>query len=556
MQQQDPQLSELRLFQEEKTSQPCEQVERNGHSHKQERRTGETVTLPVIEPRLPRAAAHSELQGGRSATVIETNKWLVFGILAIGVFMATLDGSIVNISLPTIAHYFHVPLNGAVEWVTIAYLVTTASMLLTAGRLADMVGQKPVWLLGLVIFTFGSAICGAAPSLLFLVIARGFQGIGGALMMAISPAMLTSAFPPSERGRALGLNAINVALGVSVGPTVGGLITTSLSWRWIFYVNVPVGIIGLLATWFLLKERHAQRQGRFDPLGALTLGLGLAGITLALSFGQELGWFSPFVMVSLLGGLAALIALYFIEQRVAYPVIDFSLLRRRVFLSANISLILCFMSLFAVSFLMPFYLEQLHGFPTEVAGLLLTPLPITLACVAPLSGSLADRIGSRWLAATGLAISCLGLILLGQLNAHSSIWDIIWRLVVTGMGQAIFQSPNSSALMGDAPREQQGSASGFLATGRTMGQSISVALSGAVFTSLGGADAGLQLVMLHAHGALSAARAGALEQTFSHAFQSAFLVCALIAAIGVGTSLVRGKEERRRHQAGLTELSH
>ncbi|HEY7418375.1 MAG TPA: MFS transporter, partial [Ktedonobacteraceae bacterium] len=219
-------------------------------------------------------------------------KWSVLIIVAIGVFMATLDSSIVNISLPTVAHAFGVPLNGMVEWVIIAYLVTTTAVLLTAGRLADMIGRKAVWIAGLILFTGSSALCGLAPSLIFLVSARALQGVGGALLMAISPAMLTMAFPASERGRALGINAINVALGVSVGPVLGGIITTSLSWRWIFYVNVPVGIIGLILTLRILKERLHRNPGRFDPLGAILLAIGLAGITAVLSFGQEMGWTS------------------------------------------------------------------------------------------------------------------------------------------------------------------------------------------------------------------------------------------------------------------------
>src|SRR6266699_1187894 len=176
------------------------------------------------------------------------NKWAVLAILAIGVFMATLDTSIVNISLPTIARYFGVPLNGAVEWVIIAYLVVIAGVLLTTGRVADMIGHKPIWTAGLAIFTIGSAFCGFAPSLLLLITARAIQGLGGAFIMAISPAMLTSAFPATERGKALGLNAVVVALGVSTGPTLGGIITAHLSWRWIFFVNVPIGIIGFIAT--------------------------------------------------------------------------------------------------------------------------------------------------------------------------------------------------------------------------------------------------------------------------------------------------------------------
>src|SRR6266702_1381748 len=468
------------------------------------------------------------------------NKWAVLAILAIGIFMATLDTSIVNISLPTIAHYFGVPLNGAIEWVIIAYLVVIAGVLLTTGRLADMIGRKPIWVAGLIIFTVGSATCGASVSLGMLIAARALQGLGGAFIMAVSPAMLTNAFPASERGRALGMNAVIVALGVSVGPTLGGLITEHFTWRWIFYVNIPFGILGVILTLRVLTERMHRNQGRFDPFGAVLLGIGLVALTLGLSFGQEWGWNSPLLLGTLVVSILAIVTLVIVERRVSNPIIDFSLLKRRVFLSANISLILSFLALFAVSFMLPFYLVELRNFTTEQAGLLLTPLPLTIALIAPISGSLADRFGTRWLAAGGLSVACIGLVLISQLDAHSSVWDIVWRLVVTGMGQAIFQSPNNSALMGAAPKGHQGSASGFLTTDRVVGQSLSVALAGAVFASLGGAAAGRALAT---NNNLSAAEIAALQQIFSHGFQITFIVCASIAAIGIFTSLVRGKEK-------------
>ena len=489
------------------------------------------------------AAAIGTASEGKKAP----NKWAVLAILAIGIFMATLDSSIVNISLPTIARYFGVPLSGAIEWVVIAYLVVIAGVLLTTGRLADIIGRKWIWVAGLIVFTTGSAICGASISLGMLIAARALQGLGGALIMAVSPAMLTSAFPPSERGRALGLNAVFVALGVSVGPTLGGIITENFTWRWIFYVNVPLGIIGIIATLRVLTEqapRRGQVRGRFDPPGAILLAIGLICLTLGLSFGQEWGWSSPGLISTLVIALLAFVALGFVEHRVKDPIIDFSLLHNRVFLSANVSLVLSFLALFAVSFMMPFYLEELRGFSTLQAGLLLTPLPLAIAVIAPFSGALADRFGTRWLAAIGLTIACIGLVLISQLNAQSSMWDIIWRLIVTGAGQAMFQSPNNSALMGAAPRSRQGVAAGFLATGRVVGQSISVALAGAIFTSLGGALAGSLLVAQQAHSRLSPEQVSALQQNFAHAFQVAFIVCACIAAIGVITSLVRGKEQR------------
>ena len=501
----------------------------------------EKNTIQCIEPiddrRLmgdvsPSPSVGSVLKEGEETA----GKWAVMAIIAIGVFMATLNSSIVNISLPTIARNFGVPLSGAVEWVVIAYLVTTTAILLTSGRLADMVGRKVIWGVGLVVFTASSAVCGLAPSLGILIASRAVQGLGGALLMAISPAMLTNAFPAQERGRALGFNAITVSLGISVGPILGGMITASLSWRWIFYVNVPIGIIGLIATLLVLKERIRRSPGRFDPLGAVLIATGMAGLTAGLSFGQEMGWTSPLILTLLIVGLVALIALPFVEQHVRHPILALELLHNRVFNSSILSLLLSFLALTAVGFMMPFYFEQLRGFSTMLSGMLLTPVPLMLALIAPFSGSLADRIGSRWLAASGLTIACLGLVLISQLNEHSSIFDIVWRLVFTSIGQGLFQAPNNSALLGAAPRHLQGSASGFLATGRTMGQSVSIAIAGAVFVGLGGATAG-NMIVTH----INPTQLSTYQQIFDRAFHATFLVCAFIAAIGIFASLMREK---------------
>jgi EmrB/QacA subfamily drug resistance transporter len=477
------------------------------------------------------SSSESQIAAGGSS------KWAVMGIVAVGVFMANLDASIVNISLPTIAHLFAVPLNGAVEWVVIAYLVATAALLLTAGRLADIFGRKFIWLAGLVLFTASSALCGFSPSLGFLIASRAIQGLGGALIMAVGPALLTTAFPPQERGLAFGFNTVFVALGISVGPTMGGLIMTIASWRWIFFVNVPLGMIGVGATLLILKETHQRSPGRFDPSGAALLAIGLACLTAALSFGQEIGWGSPIILTLLLVSMVALLLLPFVEKRVANPVLVIALLYNRVFSSALLSLVLSFLALSAVSFLMPFYLEQLRGFPTELVGLLLTPLPLTIAVVSPFSGMLADRVGVRWLASAGMTIACFGLVSISFLNASSPLWDIVWCLVLIGLGQALFQSPNNSALLGSAPPHLQGSASGFLATGRVLGQGISIALAGAIFTGIGSAVAGAMLAANQ-----GGSRTATLQQTFVYGFHSTFLVCAVIAAIGIFSSLTRGKE--------------
>lgn len=472
--------------------------------------------------------------GGETA-----GKWTVLGIVAIGVFMATLDASIVNISLPHIALAFDVHLSGTVEWVIIGYLIVIAGILLPLGRLADIMGRKLIWLLGLSIFTLSSALCGAAPSLLALVAFRLLQGVGGAMIMAVSPAMVTSAFPSKERGRALGLNAAVVAIGTSTGPTLGGTLTEAFSWRWIFYINVPIGVLGVIATLYLLKEpiRRRNEGQRFDPLGAVLLSSGLTCLMLGLSFGEEAGWQSG-IILGLLGAAIPLLILFFVhELRIDHPIVDLSLFCNRLFSAAIASSFLSFLALFAVMFLMPFYLEELLALPTHQAGLVLTAVPLTISLVAPLSGWLSDRLGSRLLSSLGMAVGSVGLWFLSRLTPSSSFLGIIWPLVVTGFGQALFQAPNNNAIMGSVAKHRLGIAAGFLATVRVLGQGFSVALAGAIFTSLGGAKAG---AILH-RGGSSAAAATQLQDTFIHAFHIALLTCMIIATIGVFTSLMRGQ---------------
>ncbi len=471
-------------------------------------------------------------------------KWIVVAIVAIGVFMVTLDSSIVNISLPAIAHYFRVPLNGTIEWVIIAYLIANAALLLTGGRLADMHGRKPIWIAGLAIFTLGSALCGLAPSLLMLVAARAFQGVGGSLMLAVSPAMLTSAFPRGEFGRALGWNAAVVGIGISAGPALGGIITDHFTWRWIFFLNVPIGAIGIVATFFFLTERVSRKRAQLDIPGAVLLAIGLGGLMLGLSFGQEWGWTSPLLVGVLAVSVLALVAMILVERRVASPIIDFSLFTNRIFVSANVSLVLSFVSLFAVSFLLPFYLVQLRGFSLTAAGLLQTPLSLTLVVLSPMTGRLADRFGSRWLTAGGLGIACAGLLLIATLNTTSSVPLMIAALIIIGAGESLFFPPNNSTLIGSAPRHRHGVASGMMATSRAIGQSTSVALSGALFTILGGAAAG-SILGSRAH-ELAPAKLQALQSTFLHAFQVTILVCCAIAILGIFTSLTRGHERGGR----------
>lgn len=486
--------------------------------------------------RMPAADDHGE-QAEQPPNGKQANKWTVLGIVGIGVFMATLDASIVNISLPKIASSFHVPLNGMVEWVIIGYLIVVAGILLTLGRLADIVGRKLLWTMGLILFTVASALCGAASSLLLLVIFRALQGVGGAMLMAISPAMTTRAFPSGERGRALGTIAAIVAVGTSAGPTLGGLITEMFTWRWIFYINVPIGIIGVLATLRYLPDKIRITRGaqRFDPAGAIVLCAGLTSLMLGMTFGQEAGWDSPVIIGLFSAFVVLLIVFVMVEKRVEQPIVDLSLFRNRLFAASLVSSFLSFLALFAVMFLMPFYLEELRGFTPDHAGLLLTAVPLAIGVVSPLSGWLSDIMGSRLLSSLGLAIGCAGLWFLSNLTTQTSVHSIIWPLAVAGLGQALFQTPNNNAIMGSVPMNRLGTASGFLATVRVLGQGFSVALAGAIFTSHGGADAGIALSRK------IAADPGPLQNTFIHAYHMALFTCMIIAAIGVFTSLMRGR---------------
>jgi EmrB/QacA subfamily drug resistance transporter len=468
----------------------------------------------------------------------------VVALVCLGIFMTTLDASIVNIGLPSIARAFHTSLDGAVEWIVICYLVVIGGLLLTFGRLSDMIGRSPIWITGLVIFTVGSAVCGAAPSLELLIAARALQGVGGALILSTSAALLSGAVPESQRGHALGWGAMSIALGASAGPTIGGLLIASLTWRWIFYVNVPIGLIAILVTLRLLPPTIGHSEEKFDPWGAMLLAIALATLNLGLSFGEEWGWTSTRVLGILLIGITSLVVGVFVETRSTHPIIDVRLFRNRNFVSAVTSLLFSMLALFAVGFLLPFYFEQLRGFAPERTGLLLTPFPLAMAVVAPAAGALSDRIGSRWLAPPALAITAAALLLLTQLDATSPSSAIAWRLALAGVGLGLFQSPNTSSLMSAAPESQQGMASGVFATTRITGQALSVAVAGAVFGSLGGAAAGAALLAQQT-GAVDAGRRAVEVTTFLHAFHAALGTCALFAALGALAALLRGGGDAR-----------
>ncbi|MDE3077156.1 MAG: MFS transporter, partial [Chloroflexota bacterium] len=414
-------------------------------------------------------------------------------VVAAAMFMGTFSGTVVTIVLPVIAADFHVPTNGTVEWVVVGYLLGLAALQLTGGRLADMLGRKPVWLAGLAIFTLGAALCGVAPSLPWLVAARIFQAVGSSCILALAAATLADAFPPSELGRAMAWNSVVIGVGIGFGPTLGGLIAQHLGWRWIFLINVPIGLAATAVSARVLPAQGARSPGKLDVWGTLLLALGLAALTLGLSFGNEWGWTSLRLMASVAVAAVALILVLPVERRAQQPAIDTKLFQHPIFTSAFLSYLFSFVSFFSVVLLMPFYLVQLRGFDIQTAGLLLTPFSALMMFFAPLASRLSRRLPPTVVSALGMACGAAGLGAMALFDSATPVFAILAAMFVIGAGEGLFYPPNNEAYFASAPLNRRGLASGLLATGRAIGQTTGVALSAAIFIGLGGSAAASRL---------------------------------------------------------------
>jgi EmrB/QacA subfamily drug resistance transporter len=468
---------------------------------------------------------------------MDRGKWVILSAVSVGTFMATLDGSIVNISLPYIQRAFGIDLP-AVEWVVVAYLLVVGSVLLPLGRLGEVLSFKSVYLAGFAVFTVASVLCGAAPSAELLVVFRIVQGIGAGMLQAMGPAIVARTFGPHERGKALGINGVSVSIGLSLGPALGGLLTEVGSWRAIFLINAPVGVFAILwAARVLPREVRGERQS-FDLTGAALSTIASLALLLALVEGGTWGWSSPRV-VGLLVAFAVVAAAFIVQElRVRNPMIDLRLFRIRAYSAGLASLVIAFTGLFTATFLMPFLLEEGSGYAPIVAGLLLTPIPIATSLVAPFSGALSDRIGPRVPASAGIAMLVVGLASLTLLSPGFAVPDLVWRLLLVGLGLGIFMSPNSSAILGSVPRPRLGTASATLAQMRINGQALGIALSGAIVAL----RLPVHVAALTGHvDAGSVARDGLVLS-----IHDAFAVAAIVCAAGIVTSVVRGSRPAGR----------
>ena len=456
-------------------------------------------------------------------------KWGILVAIGMGTFMTALDTSVANTVLPVIGKSFNEAISN-VEWVVTIYLLVLSGLLLSFGRLGDMRGHKTIYLSGFGVFIIGSLLSGIAPNIVSLIAFRGLQALGAAMLAANSPAILTKSFPAQQRGQALGLQATMTYLGLIAGPSLGGWLASLFSWRVVFYINIPVGLVFLwLGNHFIPGDTIHQQAEKFDYPGAITFMLGLGALLLGLNKGEEWGWTSIPILVLLFGAIFLLSVFVFVEKRSKQPMLDLSLFKQLPFSMTAASAIINYIGVYSSIFLMPFYLIQGRGFTPAQAGLILTAQPLVMAVVAPISGTLSDRIGTRLPAVFGMAVLSTGLFLLSRLGAQSEIKTMMMALAVIGLGTGAFISPNNSALMGSAPISRQGIAAGILATARNFGMVLGVGIAGAIFTTT------------LTRGSSGSIYTGGLAQNgeIFKALGVSFMTVSLITILGVFTSMIR-----------------
>lgn len=422
-----------------------------------------------------------------SAVVHDENsiasRWMILGAVMTGVIMGPIDASIVNVVLPSISRYFHTDYS-VVQWVPTIYLLAICSFLLIYGRLGDMLGYKKIFLTGLLSFAGASLLCGFSTGIWMLIVFRAIQGLTVAMQMAIGLAIVTAVFPPNERGKAIGIYATAIALGLMVGPVLGGLIAQYLSWRFVFYINAPIAVISLAWGYRVIPRGERKPTQQLDIPGAVLAFVFLFSILLYANRGKNWGWFSPWCF-TLLGIAVVFGGLFFhVERKSEQPMMDLSIFKNRRFSFACLGSLINFMALYAVIFLTPWYLSDALHHDVLVVGLVMIAFPLVTFFIGPLSGSLSDRIGFRGLAFAGMSIHAIGVLLLSRLDGSASGLDVGWRLAVCGLGAGMFQSPVNSAVMGSAPRRFRGIASSILAVTRNTGMAFGIAVAGTIVYNL------------------------------------------------------------------------
>ena len=410
----------------------------------------------------------------------ENRKWWTLGALCFALFMIMLDNTVVNVALPAIQRELGIS-RAELEWTVAAYALTFASLLLTGGKLGDLFGRRLIFVIGLIVFTTSSLFCGLSSSGAELITARAVQGVGAALMMPPKLSLFSATIAVRERGMAIGIWAGVSAMALAIGPLLGGVITEHISWNWIFYVNVPIGIAGVVAAILVVPEsRDTSREQRLDLPGVLTSGIGLLAIVYALIEANQYGWTSARILGLLVIGAVALAAFVLLEQHQRLPMLDLSLFRSGTFAGANLVAILVTLAMFGIFVFFPIYMQTFLGWSPIQAGAALLPWTLMIVVFAPIAGKLSDRVGSRWLMAGGMSVVAVCCLLLSTVTLHSGFWNMVPAFLLGGLGMSFVMTPMSAAAMGAAPVDKAGVASGVLNTFRQVGVALGIGVTGAI----------------------------------------------------------------------------
>ena len=413
----------------------------------------------------------------------ENRKWWTLGAMCLALFMVMLDNTVVNVALPSIQRDLDTSISG-LEWIVNGYTLSFAVLLAVGGRGGDIFGRRKAFTFGVVIFTVASATAGFAPSNFALVASRVLQGVGAAFMMPGTLSIITDAFPAHERGKAIGTWAGVSALALAVGPVLGGFLVEHVSWRAIFYINLPVGVLAVLAATFVVRESRDTTVGRkVDYLGVGILTVALTSLVLALIEGNTWGWDSTAVISLIAVSIIGLITFIFTENRVTAPIIEFGLFKSRNFIGSVVVAFIISFAMMGVFFFLALYMQNILGYTALEAGVRFLPTTLVIMVIAPIAGRLADRIGPRWPIVVGMTLISLSLYLFSQISDGSTFSDILPSFVILGAGIGLTMSPMSTAAMNAVPKTKAGIASGVLSMFRMVGGTFGVAALGALFQS-------------------------------------------------------------------------
>jgi EmrB/QacA subfamily drug resistance transporter len=462
-------------------------------------------------------------------------RWVVLGVTSLGALLASLTSGTLIIALPDILRDLHTNLF-ALLWIVIGYTLVATVLVLNAGQIADQIGRARSYTAGFAIFTAASVACALAPTDVLLIGGRVLQGIGGALLMANSTALVTDAFPRRELGRALGINAMIIGAGQVLGPILGGWLT-SFGWRTVFWFNVPIGVVGSIAAAALLVEQiRPTARRRFDVPGSLVAIGGLTGLMAGLGFGGIYGWTTWWIVAGFVVFLAAVPVFIGLERNRPDPLLDLSLFRDRLFAMGNLTSLLNGIARNGVLFLLVFYLQGARGYDPVTAGIMLSPLAVGLLVLSPISGAIADRSGSRLLATAGMLVTGAGLLGLAiTISIDTPFWQLaLWQLVI-GAGSGLFASPNTSAVMGVVPPEKRGMGAGARMMLTQVGFMVSIALALGLVTSVVPPQ-----TLLAVFSGAQTGSAGIDLGPFVSALRLAFAVGVGASIVGAAVSAMRG----------------